>query len=199
ELKPEGFALLDRAIGHCARHGLYAILDFHALPGAQNQHWHSDNATHLAGFWSYRHFQDRAVHLWVALAERYRGNATVAGYNIMNEPADPSGMVSKPSAPSTATTSSSSTATGTRPTSALSKTCRSTRTLSTPPTTMRCRASSTAAPIRAYPAACTSIGKRSRRRSCAAPSSCAAPARRSGSVSSARCSRATRSATSKNT
>lgn len=96
EFKPEGFALLDRAIAHCARHGLYAVLDFHALPGSQNQHWHSDNRTHLAGFWVYKHFQDRAVALWEALAERYRGNATVAGYNIMNEPADPDGTVIKP-------------------------------------------------------------------------------------------------------
>jgi endoglucanase len=96
ELKPEGFALLDRAIGHCRRHGLYAVLDFHALPGSQNQHWHSDNGTHVAGFWIHKHFQDRAVHLWEALADRYRGNATVAGYNIMNEPADPDGTVVKP-------------------------------------------------------------------------------------------------------
>jgi endoglucanase len=96
ELKEEGFALLDRAIGHCERHGLYAVLDLHALPGAQNQHWHSDNGTHQAGFWIHRHFQDRAVHLWEALAARYRGNAAVAGYNIMNEPADPGGDVIKP-------------------------------------------------------------------------------------------------------
>ena len=96
ELKEEGFALLDRAVGHCQRHGLYAVLDFHALPGAQNQHWHSDNETHKAGFWTYRHFQDRAVHLWEALAGRYRGNVTVAGYNIMNEPADPDGDMIKP-------------------------------------------------------------------------------------------------------
>ena len=91
ELKDEGFALLDRAIAHCERNGLYAVLDFHALPGSQNQHWHSDNETHKAGFWTYRHFQDRVVHLWEALAARYRGNATVAGDNIMNEPADPEG------------------------------------------------------------------------------------------------------------
>lgn len=96
ELKDEGFALLDRAIGHCQRHGLYAVLDFHALPGSQNQHWHSDNETHKAGFWIYRHFQDRVVHLWEALAARYRGNATVAGYNIMNEPADPDGDMIRP-------------------------------------------------------------------------------------------------------
>lgn len=96
ELKDEGFALLDRAIAHCERNGLYAVLDFHALPGSQNQHWHSDNETHKAGFWRYRHFQDRVVHLWETLAARYRGNATVAGYNIMNEPADPEGATIKP-------------------------------------------------------------------------------------------------------
>jgi endoglucanase len=96
ELKPAGFALLDRAIGHCERHGLYAILDFHALPGSQNQHWHSDNPTHVAGFWTHRHFQDRAVRLWQAIASRYQGNPAVAGYNIMNEPADPDGTVISP-------------------------------------------------------------------------------------------------------
>jgi len=96
ELKESGFALLDRAVAHCQQHGLYAVLDFHALPGSQNQHWHSDNETHKAGFWVYRHFADRVVHLWEALAARYRGNATVAGYNIMNEPADPDGDMIKP-------------------------------------------------------------------------------------------------------
>ncbi len=96
ELKESGFALLDRAVRHCRQHGLYAVLDFHALPGSQNQHWHSDNETHKAGFWAYRHFADRVVHLWEALAARYRGNATVAGYNIMNEPADPDGNMIKP-------------------------------------------------------------------------------------------------------
>jgi aryl-phospho-beta-D-glucosidase BglC (GH1 family) len=96
ELKPEGFALLDRAIGHCQRHGLYAVLDFHALPGSQNQHWHSDNGTHVAGFWVHKHFQDRAIYLWEAIAARYRDNATVAGYNLMNEPADPEGTAIRP-------------------------------------------------------------------------------------------------------
>ena len=66
ELRESGFALLDRAIRHCQQHGLYAVPDFHALPGSQNQHWHSDNETHKAGFWAYRHFQDRVVHLWEA-------------------------------------------------------------------------------------------------------------------------------------
>ena len=58
----------------CARHGIYTILDLHALPGAQNQHWHSDNPTQWAHFWAQRQFQDRVVHLWERLADHYRGN-----------------------------------------------------------------------------------------------------------------------------
>src|SRR5918912_415265 len=88
-LKVEGFAHLDRVIDACARHGIYTILDLHALPGYQNQHWHSDNPTHVALFWEHRHFEDRAVWLWERFAERYKGNPWVAGYNVMNEPADP--------------------------------------------------------------------------------------------------------------
>jgi hypothetical protein len=96
ELKPEGFAQLDRVIEVCDRNGLYVILDLHALPGAQNMHWHSDNPTHYAFFWQHRHFQDRVVHLWEALAERYKGNPAVAGYNLMNEPGDATNAKVKP-------------------------------------------------------------------------------------------------------
>jgi endoglucanase len=96
QLQEAGFALLDRAIADCARHGLYVVLDLHALPGGQNRHWHCDNPTHHPAFWDHRHFQDRAVHLWEALADRYRGNPAVAGYNIMNEPGDIDGDRIKP-------------------------------------------------------------------------------------------------------
>lgn len=88
ELKEEGFRRLDQAVEACARRGIYSILDLHALPGYQNQHWHSHNPTHWAHFWTQRQFQDRVVHLWEALAERYKDNPWVAGYNPINEPAD---------------------------------------------------------------------------------------------------------------
>lgn len=91
ELKEGGFAELDRVIDLLARHGLWSIIDLHALPGYQNQHWHSDNPTHVASFWTHRHFQDRVVWLWEAIADRYRDRPEVAGYNPMNEPADATG------------------------------------------------------------------------------------------------------------
>ena len=91
-----GFARLERAVDLCAAHGIYTVIDLHAVPGSQNQHWHSDNATHVAAFWQHPYFQDLAVDLWRALAERFRGNAWVAGYNLLNEPGDPSGEVVGP-------------------------------------------------------------------------------------------------------
>jgi endoglucanase len=83
-IKTDGFRHLDRVIDALGRHGIVSIIDLHALPGSQNQHWHSDNSTHMALFWQHRHFQDRVVNLWVA------------GYNLMNEPADESREVVGP-------------------------------------------------------------------------------------------------------
>jgi len=96
EIIEEGFAHLDRVVDVCARHGLYTVLDLHAAPGCQNHHWHSDNPTHLPAFWEHRHFQDRLVNLWRVMAERYADNPWVAGYNLLNEPADPTGEIIGP-------------------------------------------------------------------------------------------------------
>lgn len=87
-LKEEGFKHLDRVIELCAEQQIYTIVDLHALPGYQNQDWHSDNPTHKAFFWQHKHFQDRVVHLWEAIAQRYKDNPWVAGYNPINEPGD---------------------------------------------------------------------------------------------------------------
>ena len=96
EIRAEGFRLLDSVVDACARHGIYAILDLHAVPGAQNQHWHSDNPTQWAHFWGQRQFQDRVVNLWEHIADHYRGNPWVAGYNPVNEPGDALGTTIGP-------------------------------------------------------------------------------------------------------
>jgi hypothetical protein len=58
------------------------------VPGGQNPDWHSDNATNHAAFWDHRDHQDRVIWLWSTIAARYRANAWVAGYNVLNEPCD---------------------------------------------------------------------------------------------------------------
>ncbi|MBN2347794.1 MAG: glycoside hydrolase family 5 protein [Bacteroidales bacterium] len=88
-IKEEAFEHLDRVINLCAKYKIYTIIDLHALPGYQNQGWHSDNPTHKALFWKHKDFQDRVVLLWEFIANRYKNQPWVAGYDLINEPADP--------------------------------------------------------------------------------------------------------------
>lgn len=64
----------------------------HSAPGGQSGGWHCDSGSHLPYFWRHKDFQDRLVWLWQVIAERYQDNKWVAGYNLINEPADPSGF-----------------------------------------------------------------------------------------------------------
>jgi endoglucanase len=86
EYRESGFALLDRVIGWCRRHGLYVLLDLHAAPGCQAPDWNAGSADGEALFWDVRDFQDRTAALWGELARRYRGETAVMGYEILNEP-----------------------------------------------------------------------------------------------------------------
>ncbi len=82
----KGFSRLEQMVRWCGRHDLYVILDLHAVQGWQNTDWHCDNPSRQSLFWSHKLFQDRFVALWGEIARRYSGNATIAGYNVMNEP-----------------------------------------------------------------------------------------------------------------
>jgi endoglucanase len=86
EYLPKGFARLDQMIAWCAKHDLYVILDMHAVQGWQNTDWHCDNSSRQTLFWNHKLFQDRYVALWEEFARHYARNATIAGYNVMNEP-----------------------------------------------------------------------------------------------------------------
>jgi len=86
EYKPEGFAWFDKVIGWARNAGVYVSLDFHACPGWQSSGWHCDNPGGPPQFWGQKHFEDRAVALWEAIAERYKDEPVVAMYGIMNEP-----------------------------------------------------------------------------------------------------------------
>lgn len=86
-VNPRGFARLDAVIDTCSKHGIYTVLDLHSAPGGQNQDWHCDSGIHKALFWDFKVFQDAVVNLWVKIAERYKDNTFVAGYNPLNEPA----------------------------------------------------------------------------------------------------------------
>ncbi len=83
--KDKAWNYLDQAIKWCRKEGLYCILDMHAAPGAQNIDWHSDSDGR-ALFWKDRKFQRQYFALWRKIAFRYKNEAAIAGYDVINEP-----------------------------------------------------------------------------------------------------------------
>jgi aryl-phospho-beta-D-glucosidase BglC (GH1 family) len=86
EYLEEGFKRLDQAFDWCAKHGMYVILDFHAVQGWHNPDWHSDNAHVHILLYQHKLFQDRFAGLWREMAKRYKNHPALAGYGLMNEP-----------------------------------------------------------------------------------------------------------------
>lgn len=86
-----GWTVLDRLLTWCDKHRVYVVFDLHAVPGGQSRLGMADpaDARHLV--WVSDENQKKTAALWKAIAERYRGRPIVAGYDLINEPAPPSG------------------------------------------------------------------------------------------------------------
>ncbi len=86
QYKESGFTRLDRMLDLCEKHGMYVILDLHAVQGWQSGDWHCDNDSRHSFFWKFPHFQERYISLWEEFARRYKDKTVIAGYDVMNEP-----------------------------------------------------------------------------------------------------------------
>ncbi len=82
----DGFRRLDGAVSLCRKHNLWVLLDLHAAPGAQARDQNAGSAYGEAYLWNHKQFMDRAAALWKELARRYKGDSTIAGYNLLCEP-----------------------------------------------------------------------------------------------------------------
>ena len=80
-----GIKRLDWIIDMAEKYGMYVILDMHGCPGGQSMD-HSCGTLCENRLYTDEQCQQTMETLWVALVERYRDNATVAAYDIMNEP-----------------------------------------------------------------------------------------------------------------
>jgi endoglucanase len=79
-----GLGYLEKAVAWCKKYRLWAILDLHAAPGSQNEDWHSDS-TGRALLWKEKRYQAQFIQIWQFLAERFKRETAVAGYDILNE------------------------------------------------------------------------------------------------------------------
>jgi aryl-phospho-beta-D-glucosidase BglC (GH1 family) len=83
--KEEGFKYIDKLIKWCNKYDIYIILDLHAAPGSQNPDFHSDSDGN-SNLWNKKIYRDRVISLWKKIAERYKKEKTIVGYDLLNEP-----------------------------------------------------------------------------------------------------------------
>lgn len=82
----EHIHLIDRSIVWCKKHGLYAILDLHGAPGGQTGANIDDCENNYPELFSNEENKIKTIELWRKLADRYKDEWIIAGYDLLNEP-----------------------------------------------------------------------------------------------------------------
>ena len=80
------FAYMDHVIDLCAKHGIYSVIDYHAVQGYENAFHCSDNITGIVELYHNAECQNRCIRLWEYVVEHYKDNPNVIGYDLINEP-----------------------------------------------------------------------------------------------------------------
>ncbi|MBO0982638.1 discoidin domain-containing protein [Rathayibacter sp. SD072] len=85
--KADPWKKVDWITQEASERGMYVLLDLHTVPGGGCP-WGSCGRIGPApnGFWGNATYQDWVEDIWTAIANRYRGNPAVAGYDLINEP-----------------------------------------------------------------------------------------------------------------
>lgn len=78
--------IIDRVIDWCREHSLYVILDLHGAPGGQTGTNIDDSEHDKPELFMDDKNKRLTVALWKLLAERYKEEWIVAGYDLLNEP-----------------------------------------------------------------------------------------------------------------
>ena len=82
----EGFTIIDNLLEWAKPHNMYVILDMHAAPGGQGYNADiSDYDSTKPSLWESKANQDKLVALWKKIAERYKDNEWIGGYDLINE------------------------------------------------------------------------------------------------------------------
>jgi hypothetical protein len=81
-----GFNLTDKLLSWCRKYNIYLILDLHAAPGGQgNDIPIADIDTLKPRLWESEANQNKTIALWKKLADRYKNEAWIGGYDLINE------------------------------------------------------------------------------------------------------------------
>ncbi|MCD6539177.1 MAG: cellulase family glycosylhydrolase [Candidatus Omnitrophica bacterium] len=80
-----GLDLLKELAGWASKLEIYLILDLHSGCAPQNKDWHSDSEGE-ALLWEEREYQKRTISLWEYLADNFKEEKAIIGYDLLNEP-----------------------------------------------------------------------------------------------------------------
>jgi endoglucanase len=81
-----GFDLIDDVLEWSAPHDIYVILDMHATPGGQGAGSEiNDYDPTKPSLWESQENRDKLVALWTRIADRYKDNEWIGGYDLINE------------------------------------------------------------------------------------------------------------------
>ena len=86
--KTYDFSIVDDFVTRAAEYGIYTIIDLHGAYGSQNALDHSGEIVDPAKFdFYYNDLKTQlTVDLWRAMADHFKDNPAVAGYDVLNEP-----------------------------------------------------------------------------------------------------------------
>ncbi len=82
----EALRLIDNTLAWCAANNMYVILDLHAAPGSQGTDVNIADAIQPLDLWNQAIYQDITNRLWETISARYKNDARVAMYDLLNEP-----------------------------------------------------------------------------------------------------------------
>ncbi|GAB1442472.1 hypothetical protein MASR2M39_13070 [Ignavibacteriales bacterium] len=85
ELSGPGYALLDSAVKWCREENLPVVLDMHCAPGGQT----GDNIDDSYGYPFLFESEENinlTIRIWTKLADIYKNDSIVIGYDLLNEP-----------------------------------------------------------------------------------------------------------------
>jgi aryl-phospho-beta-D-glucosidase BglC (GH1 family) len=83
----KGFALTDSLLSWCKANHMYLILDLHAAPGGQGNDLNiADRDSTKPSLWQSEANKTKTIELWRKLADRYKDEPNIGGYDVLNEP-----------------------------------------------------------------------------------------------------------------
>lgn len=82
----KGFEYVDSLLSWCEANQMYLILDMHAAPGGQSDEPISDYNPAYPSLWESEQNKTLTVQIWRKIAERYKDEIWIGGYDLINEP-----------------------------------------------------------------------------------------------------------------